>query len=128
MSQLFQRTMKACRINASNLIEGIDDDARRSRSFKDAGFDWLGAEPRRETCQQGRFSCPWLGQDDCDARFRQQARFWNESITQQKLTRDMERRQYLIFHMIEHLTRMQPDELRCKLEWSPFCARMLCWI
>ncbi|TGD44734.1 hypothetical protein EEB11_03975 [Pseudotabrizicola sediminis] len=61
MSQLFQSAMKACRINASNFIEGIDDDAGRSCSFEDAGFDWLGAKPRSKTCQQGRFSRPWLG-------------------------------------------------------------------
>ncbi len=61
MPQLFQSAMKACGINASNLIEGIDDDARRSRSFEDAGFDWRCAKARSQTCQQRGFSCPWFG-------------------------------------------------------------------
>ena len=40
----------------------------------------------------------------------------------------MERRQWLIFLMIEHLTSMQPDELRRKLELCPCCERMLPWL
>ena len=61
MSQLFQSAMKPCRINASNFIEGIDDDAGRSRSFEDAGFDWRCAKARGKTCEQCGLSCARFG-------------------------------------------------------------------
>ena len=61
MSQLLQSAMKACQINAGNLIESVDDDAGRSRSFEDAGFDWRCAKARGQTCQQRGFTCPWFG-------------------------------------------------------------------
>jgi hypothetical protein len=61
VTQFFQSAMKAGGINTSNLVESIDNNAGRTRSFKDAGFDWRCAKAGRKTCQQRRFSRPWLG-------------------------------------------------------------------
>lgn len=91
MSQLFQSAMKACGINASNLIEGIDDDAGRSRSFEDACFDWRCAETRRKTGQQRSFSCPWFGENDCDTRRGEQITFGNTHFTDDELSGDVKR-------------------------------------
>ncbi|MBK5946019.1 hypothetical protein CCR83_06025 [Rhodobacter veldkampii DSM 11550] len=91
MSQLFQSAMKACRINASNLIESIDDNAGRSRSFEDACLDWRCAKARRETGQQRSFSCPWFGENDCDTRRCEQITFGNAQVTDDELSGDVKR-------------------------------------
>ena len=58
MTQFFQRAMKACRINASNLIECVDDNAGRARSLEDAGLDRGGAKACCKTRQHGGLSRP----------------------------------------------------------------------
>ncbi|WHZ36486.1 hypothetical protein [Sagittula sp. MA-2] len=61
VTQFFQSAMKAGGINTSNLVESIDNNAGRTRSFKDAGFDRCGAEACCNTCQQCSFSRPRFG-------------------------------------------------------------------
>ncbi|MCF8520241.1 MAG: hypothetical protein K9G81_16740 [Rhodobacteraceae bacterium] len=61
MAQLLQRAMKACGINASNLVECVDHNAGRVRSFKDAGFDRGGAKACCKTRQKCGFSRPRFG-------------------------------------------------------------------
>lgn len=70
MPQLFQSAMKASGINASNLIEGIDYDAGRSRSFEDTGFDWRCAKSAQPDLPAARIFLPLVRL----ARLQHQAR------------------------------------------------------